>query len=109
MTMAMAGLLYLGLFALAAAMQRHRKALAGPWHGPTWAPLLAPGGWMLLGLSLLLVAARWDNGLALVSWIGLLTVAGALVLMGLTYRPHWLSRGLIAAVVIVILGLILPR
>ena len=109
MSMMMAGLLYLGLFALAAAMQRHRKALAGPWHGPTWAPLLAPGGWALLGLSLLPVVARWDNGVALVSWVGLLTVAGALILLGLTYRPHWLSRGLIAAIVILILGLILPR
>ena len=50
---AAAGLLYLGLFAIAASMGRHRRALSGPWHQPATAPLLAPVGWCLILRSLL--------------------------------------------------------
>ncbi|MCI4591745.1 DUF3325 domain-containing protein [Sphingobium sp. BYY-5] len=104
---ASAGLLYLGLFALAAAMDRHRRVLAGPWHRPAIAPLLAPLGWCLLALSLLSIAPVWKGGVGLVSWCGLLPLVGGVVMLGLTYRPAWLRPGLAAAALLILAGLVL--
>jgi hypothetical protein len=102
-----AGLLYLGLFALAASMDRHRRALAGPWHQPAVAPLLAPGGWCLLVLSLCSITPLWQGGVGLVSWCGLLPLVGGLLMLGLTYRPAWLRPGLVVAGLLILAGLIL--
>ncbi|WP_370310359.1 DUF3325 family protein [Sphingobium abikonense] len=102
---AAAGLLYLGLFALAASMNRHQRALAGPWHQPGAAPLLAPGGWLLILCSLIAMLPHWQGGIGLVSWIGLLPLVGGLLLLGLSYRPRCLVQGLGGAIAIVILGI----
>ncbi|HUD94083.1 DUF3325 domain-containing protein [Sphingobium sp.] len=101
------GLLYLGLFTLAANMDRHRRTLAGPWHQPSIAPVLAPLGWCLIALSLLSIARVWNGGVALVSWCGLLPLIGSVIMLGLTFRPAWLKLGLAMAMLFVMTGLIL--
>ncbi len=101
---AAAGLLYLGLFAIAASMGRHRRALSGPWHQPATAPLLAPVGWCLILRSLLAMLPHWQGGVGLVSWIGLLPLLGGALLLGLSYRPRWLVHGAAAAVLLSLAG-----
>jgi hypothetical protein len=103
---ATAGLLYLGLFALAASMDRHRRALAGPWHRAAVAPMLAPVGWCLLVASLLSILPDWKGGVGLVSWIGLLPLIGGGMLLGLSYRPGWLGIGAGVALALVGMGLL---
>ncbi|WP_325233724.1 DUF3325 domain-containing protein [Sphingobium sp.] len=102
-----AGFLYLGLFALAASMDRHRRTLAGPWHRPPVAPLLAPTGWCLLGLSLLSIAPGWHGGIGLVNWCGLLPLVAGIMMLGLTYRPEWLRPGLVVALLLIAAGAML--
>ena len=101
---AAAGLLYLGLFLLASSMSRHQRALAGPWHQPAMAPLLAPVGWLLILASLMAMLPHWQGRIGLVSWLGLLPLVGGLLLLGLSYRPHWLKQGAAGAIAVVILG-----
>lgn len=101
---AAAGLLYLGLFAIAASMGRHRRALSGPWHQPATAPLLAPVGWCLILGSLLAMLPHWQGGVGLVSWIGLLPLLGGALLLGLSYRPRWLVHGAAAAALLSLAG-----
>lgn len=101
---ATAGLLYLGLFAIAANMDRHRRAMPGPWQDAAVAPILAPAGWTLLALSLLSIVPVWNGGVGLVSWCGLLPLIGGVLMLGLTYRAHWLRIALIPALMLVIAG-----
>ncbi|WP_088182498.1 DUF3325 family protein [Sphingobium sp. Z007] len=81
------GLLYLALFALAGRMQRHRPVLLLRWQRRPWVAHLEWAGWMLLALSLLSLLLWADAGMALIAWIGLLPVLGAVVMLGMTYRP----------------------
>ncbi|NWK97658.1 DUF3325 domain-containing protein [Sphingobium lactosutens] len=102
-----AGLLYLGLFALAASMDRHRRVISGPWQQPAVTPLLAPAGWCLLALSLFSIAPLWQGGVGLVSWCGLLPLIGGIIMLGLTYRPAWLQPGLVVACLFILAGIVL--
>lgn len=104
---AMASLLYLGLFAIAASMNRHQRALDGPWQQSAIASTLAPAGWSLLALSLLSIAPVWNGGVGLVSWCGLLPLIGGGVMMGLTFRPDWLRIAVLPALALVVAGLFL--
>jgi len=104
--MMMVGLLYLGLFALATGMARHKPALAGPWQQARFAPWRAPVGWTLLALSLSAALRDWEGGVGLVSWCGLLPIAGGALMLGFTYRPAWLRIGLAVALALVIAGLL---
>ena len=101
---AAAGLLYLGLFLLASSMSRHQRALAGPWHQPAMAPLLAPVGWLLILASSMAMLPHWQGGIGLVSWLGLLPLLGGALLLGLSYRPRWLVHGAAAAVLLSLAG-----
>ncbi|MCH7861608.1 DUF3325 family protein [Sphingomonas sp. NPDC092331] len=87
MTMAVAGLLYLGMFALAAGMSRHADPLLGPRakHAALRHP--ARHGWTLVALSFLVACLAGDGGRALVLWLGLIPFVSAIILLGLTYRP----------------------
>ncbi|MEP9358002.1 DUF3325 domain-containing protein [Sphingomonas sp. KR3-1] len=87
MTLAITGLLYLGMFALAAGMSRHEAPLlAGQ---ARLAALRQPAywGWGLVALSALLAVFARDGGQALVLWFGLVPFVSAILLLGLTYRP----------------------
>jgi hypothetical protein len=99
-----AGLLYLGLFALAAGMPRHTHRLLGRWHivRPVhYAPVL---GWSLILLSLLaaLVVRDWPR--ALVAWFGLMPVMAGTLLLGLTFGAGIARTGAAFAVALVIAG-----
>ncbi|NYT40613.1 DUF3325 family protein [Sphingomonas sp. R-74633] len=87
MTMAITGLLYLGMFALAAGMSRSGPPLLGAQARLAWLKHPARYGWALvIGSALLAIFAR-DGGQALVLWFGLIPFASAIILLGLTYRP----------------------
>ncbi|MDG2535095.1 DUF3325 family protein [Sphingomonas sp. HITSZ_GF] len=87
MTLAITGLLYLGMFALAAGMSRHGPPLLGAQGKLAWLRHPARYGWALVALSALLAIFARDGGQALVLWFGLIPFVSAIVLLGLTYRP----------------------
>lgn len=87
MTLAVTGLLYLGMFALAAGMSRHGPPLLGAQGKRAWLRHPARYGWALVALSALLAIFAGDGGQALVLWFGLIPLASAVILLGLTYRP----------------------
>ncbi len=87
MTLAITGLLYLGMFALAAGMSRHGDPLLGA--QAKLAALRHPAryGWALLVLSFLLACLAHDGGQTLVFWFGFIPLASAILVLGITYRP----------------------
>ena len=87
MTMAITGLLYLGMFSLAAGMSRHAASLLGPQAKHIALRHPARFGWTLVALSFLIACFARDGGRALVLWFGLIPFVGAIVLLGLSYRP----------------------
>lgn len=87
MTLALTGLLYLGMFALAAGMSRHGPPLLGAQEKLPALRHPARYGWALITISALLAIFAHDGGQALVLWFGLVPFASAIVLLGLTYRP----------------------
>lgn len=106
--MIFAGLLYLGLFALAASMNRHAELLPAQWwtakHGDR-----VRIAWFLILMSL--VAALWsaDWPMRLLAWVGLAPVAGGIVLLGLTYGVGWARITAPFAILLVLVGIILGR
>ncbi|WP_066722636.1 DUF3325 family protein [Sphingomonas pituitosa] len=91
-----AGLTLIGFFALAAAMPRHAPLLLGGWQSRLPPQRLQAAGWVLLlaAFAATLLAPDWPRGL--VTWLGLLPLAAALVLLGLTYDVR-IARGTAAA------------
>lgn len=100
-----AGLLYLGLFALAAGMARHAPALLGGWSAAPLAGRLPAIGWTLVALSLLATLAAADWPVALVRWVGLLPAMAGIILLGLTYHTSIPRAGVVVAAGLVLLGL----
>lgn len=101
-----AGLTLLGFFALASAMPRHAPALLGSWQTRLPPRRLQAAGWALLlgAFAATLAAPDWPRGL--VTWFGLLPLAAALVLLGLSYDPR-IARGAAAGgLVALALGLL---
>jgi len=99
-----AGLLYLGLFVLAAGMPRHTDTLLGRRHIAHlihYAPAL---GWSLILLSLLGALAVRDWPRALVAWFGLMPVMAGTLLLGLTFGAGIARTGAVFAVGLVIAG-----
>lgn len=87
MTLAIIGLLYLGMFALAAGVSRHRPALLGAQAESGLLRHPARQSWALVTLSALLAIFARDGGQALVLWFGAIPLVSAILLLGLTYRP----------------------
>ena len=77
--MIVAGLLYIGFFALAAAMTRHGPALLGA---------------ILAGA----------DGIGIVTWCGLLPLMAGAVLLALTYGPRLARGGLLVALALMVAG-----
>lgn len=106
--MVTAGLLYLALFALAARMQRHRRALLGQWQQRSVFQHLDVLGWLLLGLSLLSLWRAPDPGIALAGWVGLLALLGGGLMLGMTYRPVLARAAVPLAIALMLAGLRWP-
>lgn len=102
MNLALAGLVYLGMFALAASMSRHGSPLLGQWRRLAWIGHSAIG-WGLFGLALLLACFAGDGGQALVLWFGLIPFASGLILLALTYRPA-AARTLVPVAALCVIG-----
>lgn len=101
MTLAILGLLYLGMFALAAGMSRHGPALLGAQATFRWLRHPARHGWVLVTLSALLAIFARDGGQALVQWFGAIPLVSAVILLGLTYRPAIPRAGMAVAALLV--------
>lgn len=106
--MIFAGLLYLGLFALAASMSRHAQLLPAHWNLAKHAGRLRIAAWLLILASL--IVALWSPGwpLRLLTWIGLAPIAGGIVLLSLTYGVRGARVGALPALLLVLAGLVLP-
>lgn len=104
--MIFAGLLYLGLFALAASMGRHAQLVPAQWRAAPHGDRLQVAGW-LLGLASLAVAL-WsvDWPMRLLAWIGLVPAAGGIVALGLTYGVRWARTAALLAPLLVLAGLV---
>jgi hypothetical protein len=103
--MIVAGLLYLGLFALAAGMSRHAPALLGPWHTPRRVVRLPLAGWFLISVSLIVALTTPDWSRALVTWFGLAPLAAGIVLLSITFAPPLARVAAVLAVGLAIVGL----
>jgi multisubunit Na+/H+ antiporter MnhB subunit len=76
-----------GFVALCLAMDRHHLALLGarPTSGRRW--LLRGLGLLGLAVSAATAIRGWGLTNGIVGWLGLLTLAAAIVLLTLAYRP----------------------
>ena len=103
--MIVAGLLYLGLFALAAGMPRHAPALVGRRHAPHRIARLPLAGWILVALSLAAALMTSDWSRALVTWFGLMPLAAGIVVLSLTFAPLLARVSAVLAFGLTVLGL----
>ena len=96
-----AGLLYLGLFALAASMSRHAQLVSAT-HGDR----LQGAGWLLVLASLAVALGSADWPMRLLAWIGLAPIAGGIVALGLTYDVRWARIAASLALLLIFAGLV---
>lgn len=76
---------FAGLTSLALAMKKHRPALAPPRAPPPDAARAL--GWALLALAAAVAVWRLGPGLGVTAWIGQLGVAGAVLVLLMSWRP----------------------
>ncbi|WP_025587544.1 DUF3325 family protein [Sphingomonas sp. UNC305MFCol5.2] len=103
--MIFAGLLYLGLFALAASMSRHAQLLPAQWRAAAYGDRLRVAGWPLVLASLVVALGSADWPMRLLAWVGLAPVAGGIVLLGLTFGVRWAQVAALLAALLVLAGL----
>jgi len=101
-----AGLLYLGLFALAASMNRHAELLPVQWRLAKRGDRVRLAAWLLISASL--AVALWSPAwpLRLLTWIGLTPVAGGIVLLAITYGLRWARITALLAIAMVFAGIV---
>lgn len=87
MIMAALFLVYAGFAALALAMDRHYEALFDRALPPSCRLPLRLAGGGALAVSLWLCGATYGWSYGLVEWIGMLAVAGLVLIWVLTYKP----------------------
>ena len=104
--MIFAGLLYLGLFALAASMSRHAQLVPVQWRAAKHGNRLRSAGWLLVVASLMLALWSADWPMRLLAWIGLAPIAGGIVALGLTYGIRWARIAALLALLLVFAGLV---
>ncbi|CAN8139761.1 putative Iron uptake protein [uncultured Thiomicrorhabdus sp.] len=96
-------LLTASMSAFAFCMQSHCKALYQSKTLPGYAPNIKKFAYALLLASLLMSLMIWSIGMALITWTALLTLAGALVSVLLTYQPLWLHKIMPASLLLSVL------
>ena len=99
MIMAAFCLAYAGFAALALAMDRHYEALFDRAMPRTHRLPLRLAGWAALTLSLGLSGRAYGWSYGVVEWIGMLAIAGLMLIWVLTFRPA-LAIGLGAGCVV---------
>lgn len=101
-----AGLLYLGLFALAASMSRYAELLPARWELAKRTDRVRLVAWLLVLASL--VSALWSPAwpIRLITWIGLVPVAGGIVLLAIAYDMRWARIMALLAVALVFAGIV---
>jgi hypothetical protein len=104
--MIFAGLLYLGLFALAASMSRHAQLVPAQWRAATPGNRLQGAGWLLVLASLAVALWSADWPMRLLAWIGLVPATGGIVALGLTYDIRWARTAASLALLLVFAGLV---
>lgn len=92
------------LSCLALSMKRHRQQIRLPVAAP--AAVLRPLGWLLLGLSAAAAIVISGPRMGWVAWIGETSVAGAILVLLMSWRPAATPIiGLVALVSALALGL----
>lgn len=105
--MTFTGLLYLGLFALAASMSRHAQLVPARWRTVSHGNRLQGAGWLLVAVSLSVALWSADWPMRLLAWIGLVPVAGGIVALSLTYDLRWARIAALLALLLILAGLVL--
>ena len=80
---------YAGFVTLGLAMDRHQMQMLGRELPRRQTQLLRTAGGALLGGSLLVCLTAWSTSIAIVWWLGLLSIAGLALGLLLAYRPRW--------------------
>lgn len=78
---------FAALTSLALATPRHRARLAA--IGPAPPVVARVAGWILMALSTVAAIAALGPAFGLVAWIGQLSIAGALLVLLLSWRPAY--------------------
>ena len=99
---------YAGFLALALAMDRHHEQIFARRPSARTSRLLGWAGWLVLGLSLPPAVMAWGWAIGLPAWLGLLTLAAAVLLLLLPHAPRAALRLGPAALVCAPLPALLP-
>jgi hypothetical protein len=99
--MAIAPLLlsYLGFAALCCAMRRHRKEVFDDTYQPLNETVCRVCGWSALTLSLVPCVFLWPGSVAIVAWLGILSMAAFVQVLVLTFAPKAMFRLALAGAV----------
>lgn len=90
---------YAGFVTLGLAMDRHQMQMLGRELPRRQTLSLRMAGVALLGGSLLVCLTTWSTSIAILWWLGLLSIAGLALGLLLTYQPRWARPIGVAAVV----------
>lgn len=89
MTVAAFCLVYAGFSALCLAMDRHYEDVFQRALSRRLRLMLRVAGWSALALALCLSAGVWGWTYGLTEWVGMLSIAGLLLIWILTYQPQF--------------------
>ncbi|WP_220815401.1 DUF3325 domain-containing protein [Pseudomonas paralcaligenes] len=84
---------FVGLLALAAAMDRHQRDLAGRTFAARSGRLLRVAGWLLLMASTLPMVARWGALTGLLLWGALISLPAIALVLAITLRARATGSG----------------
>jgi hypothetical protein len=103
-------LAYAGMTGLSLAMDRHWRQLRAAAYGPAVGErrLARFLGWILLAGSAWLAVIGHGVAAGAVLWLGVLSVAGLVLVMLLSYAPRWAFRLALAACCVPMLLLVPP-
>lgn len=90
---------FAGLTSLALAMKKHRPGLDA--RIPVSPLAVRILGWTLLGLAAAVAVWRFGAGMGVAAWLGQLSVAGAALILLMSWRPALAPRLALAALVCV--------
>ncbi len=81
-------LAYTGMLGLCLGKERHWKQLINPRVPAALRGLCIPAGGLLLGIAVYASCQVWPGGMAVVGWLGLISLTGFALLILLPYTPR---------------------